>query len=102
MTIPLPDGWTVEIEGTSTGFPPDDPSGLSLNCSACFVRLRGSWDSGWHEATRKSPGWVRDWWLLVESKADIKEAWLGSVGGVWPPPRYDETWKQGVSWLEGA
>ena len=110
MTLTLPSGWSVELAGTSTGFPPDDSSGMSLNSSALWCRLMNpskvnrttgpkGWDSGWHQCSGSSLTRARLWWDLVESEADIREAWLGCVGGVWPPPRYDDVWKEGVEWL---
>lgn len=99
MTIDLPGGYTVAIESTSRSGPPGS-TGMQGNRGATWVRLaRAGWDSGWHEAIQGTTK-TAVWWHLVESEADVKEAWLGSVGGVWPPPRYDEVWAAGVAWLE--
>lgn len=97
----LPTGHTVTLTHTSTGLPPNDPSGLSLNCSELWARLtRGGWDSGWHrvELTRSMRA-TREWFDLVETEADLRVAWCETVGGIWPPPRYDDVWRKGVALL---
>lgn len=96
----LPTGHTVTLTYTSTGFPPDDPGGLSINSTYLWVRVtREGWDSGWHRADLNSRRKAQEWFDLVETKADLREAWAGVVGGVWPPPRYDDVWREGVAWL---
>lgn len=100
-TIPLPDGYVVTLQLTSNGNAPDSDSRLSLNDSALWIRLvRPGWDSGWHKSDRKSLGVTRVWWDIVATAADIPEAWCQSTGQqVWPPPRYDDVYWQGVNWL---
>ncbi len=75
--------------------------GQHVNCVTLHCRIvqPDGWDSGWHPTWRSS--WVAsaEWWDLVETAADIPDAWAGCVGGAWPPPRYDEVYFEGVEWL---
>lgn len=97
----LPWAWTVELASTSTGLPPDYPTGLSLNDCATFCRLvRLGWDSGWHQTQHGGFQRSKEWWELVESETDIADAWVGCCGGVWPPPRYDAVFFEGVAALD--
>jgi hypothetical protein len=109
---PLPNGWHVAICPTSSGNPPGHVGGMATASSELWCRLRNpgkvnpttgpdGWDSGWHRVElSKSLFTVRAWWDLVESEADIREAWLITVGGAYPPPRYDSIYALGVEWLE--
>ena len=100
-TITFPFGRTIELRHTSTGLPPNEPSGISLNASDLWARLTyPGWDSGWHRVgVTRSIRETREWFDLVETPADLRVAWCETVGGVWPPPRYDETWAKGVDRL---
>jgi hypothetical protein len=42
---------------------------------------------------------TREWFDLVETEADLRVAWCETVGGIWPPPRYDDVWRKGVALL---
>ena len=106
----LPDGWRVALCHTSNGNPPGLVGGMSTNSTELWCRLTNpskvdatsgadGYDTGWHSCSRKSLMHSRQWWELVESAADIKDAWLGCVGGVWPPPRYDAVYFHGAEWL---
>lgn len=102
-TIALPRPWVrVEIAATSNASPPDQQGGQSCARGTTWVRLVGDdFDSGWH-ATSRSLHRVREWWLAVETPDDVPDAWEGSVETPWPPPRYDDAFRAGVAWLDGA
>lgn len=75
-THDLPDGWTVELCGSSTGRKPGQTGGMSTNSSTLWCRLiHGEWTTGWHAVCTKSQVRTRQWWLLVESVPDIDVAW---------------------------
>ena len=76
----------------------DTCRGVGLHCR--LIQPDG-WDSGWHPTRRSSWTAAAEWWDLVETPADIRDAWIGCVGGAWPPPRYDEVYFQGIDWLNG-
>ena len=65
----------------------------------CRVTKPG-WDSGWHGAHVGSVFKLKAWWDLVEVEADIPVAWAETVGGIWPPPRYDDVFEEGAKWLD--
>ncbi len=89
ITIPLPAGWTVTLQQSSNGNPPDRQGGMSTNCSTLWCRLTNTSgaDSGWRRVeSDKSITKVRRWWDAVEySRNDIRDAWIATVGGEWPP-----------------
>lgn len=97
----LPSGWRVALCSTGSGNPPGHHGGMATCSSEMWCRLvRDAWDSGWHRCGIKSLLKAKAWWDLVESEADIREAWDGCVGGVWPPPRYDDVYFKGREWLD--
>lgn len=106
--VSLPGGWFVLLAGTSSGNAPGHTGGMTTNASETWVRLvrfenvAAAWDSGWHRAGERSLLKLTRWWEAVERAEDIPDAWDITVGGAWPPPRYDETYFKGVAWLEGA
>lgn len=101
----LPDGWSVLLTGTGSGNPPGHTGGMTTNSCETWVRLLRSgggavmWDSGWHRGGERSLTKLTNWWKAVERAADIPDAWDITVGGAWPPPRYDDTYFKGVAWL---
>ena len=107
----LPEGWRVALCHTGSGNPPGFHGGMATCSSELWCRLinpakvdettgADGWDSGWHRVTvSRSMVAAAQWWNLVESYRDIKDAWIGCVGEPWPPPRYDAVYFHGTEWL---
>lgn len=101
--IDLPGGAVVLLAGTGGSNPPGHTGGMQTNSCEAWVRLvRGEWDSGWHRAQDRSLVKLAAWWGLAWSDDDIPDVWALTVGGVWPPPRYDDVFYKGVAWLDGV
>lgn len=69
---------------------------------SAWVRLV-SWgtDTGWHAARLEGLRQLAAVWAAVERPEDVRAAWERATGSnVWPPPRYDEVWAEGVAALE--
>ena len=103
LAIPLPSGWCMTLCPTSSGHPPGHTGGMATASSELWCRLAGpaGWDSGWHRVQgSRSVVRAREWWDLVERVEDLRDAWLETVGGPWPPPRYDDVYFRGRAWLD--
>ena len=82
----LPTGHTLSLAYSDSARPPGQVGGMHVNDSRLWMRLtRGDEDTGWCRAVEGSAVKVRAWWLLVESEADVREAWAGTVDA--PLPR---------------
>lgn len=80
----LPGGYIVAICGSSTGRKPGESGGMSTNSPTLWCRLsRGEESTGWCRTDRGSAIKAREWWLLVETEADIADAWAGCCCDGW-------------------
>ncbi len=86
VLIPLPDGYTATVQGSSNGNPPGVVGGMYTNSATLWCRVtRGDFDTGWAQCWSKSSVKVV---RMLKQADDAGSAWSIVTDTDWPsaPP----------------